>query len=115
MIASFITSLLPGLGCIFLAAFFKAVADTLYHHFDTSIFKKKDTAFWNPLHRHNDAVKKIFGYPLDAAHLAYSGMIVSFIVATLFQTWLAWYWHVLVFGLVFNGVFNLFYNKVLRK
>jgi hypothetical protein len=115
MIVSFLTNLLPGLGCICLAAVFKAVMDTLAHHFDTSVFRKWDTKFWNPLHRHSADVKVIFKYPLTAWHLAGSGMIVSFIVATLFQTWLAWYWHVLVFGLVFNGVFNLFYNKVLRK
>ena len=103
-----ILQMLPGLSCIFSAAFFKAVADTLAHHFDTSVFRRKwNSPFWNPMHRHNDAVKKIFGYPLDAWHLANSAMIICFL--------LPFGWKMVILGIVFNLAFNLFYNKILRR
>ena len=101
---------------ILLAAIFKAIADTLDHHFYTSIFLRwKDKPFWNPLHERNDAVKRIFSYPIDAWHLANSGMIVCFIVAVSVSN-LNYYWLIQVVGggILFNLVFNLFYNKILR-
>lgn len=99
---------------ITLAAFFKAVVNTLDHHFDSSVFRKWNTPFWNPLHPDNDKVKMIFRYPLDGWHITNSLMIVCFIGAGLFNTWLVWYWELILMGLTFNGVFNLFYNKILR-
>ncbi len=94
---------------VVLAGFFTAVMDTLAHHFDTSVFKKRNTAFWNPLHPDNDKVSRIFSYPLDAWHLAKSAMIICFLLAGGF----AWYWS-LGLGFSFVIVFNWFYNKVLR-
>lgn len=100
---------------ILLAAIFKAVADTLAHHFDTSVFKGKNTAFWNPLHPDNDKVKKIGGYPLDAWHLANSAMIFSFILAAIFNDLpFLWWLQLIGFGVLFNLVFVLFYDKILR-
>jgi hypothetical protein len=102
---------------ILLAAICKATADTLAHHFDTSIFKNLDPQFWNP-NIITKTMPQIFGYPLDAWHLLNSGMIVFFIAAIPFHKkdkWqAAWYWEILIGGLLFNLVFNLFYNSILR-
>lgn len=109
---------------IILAAIFKAIADTLAHHFYSSVFRRwENSPFWNPLHKRNDAVKRIFNYPIDAWHLANSGMIVCFIVAVAvgepivinaigLKIWGGF--AVLAYGLLFNLVFNLFYNKIFR-
>jgi len=96
---------------ILLAAIFKAVADTVAHHYDTSIFRWND--FYNPLKQG----KKIpfTKYPLDGWHLANSLMIVSFICAWAFhKPILKWYYEIPIAGVAFNLTFNLFYNKILR-
>jgi hypothetical protein len=101
---------------ILLAAFFKAVADTLTHHFDSSIFKWWDGRFWNAAISWQYAkYLKFTKYKLDGWHLANSGWIISFCFAIVFHhSVLAWYWEVLIAGALFNLSFNLFYNKILR-
>jgi hypothetical protein len=111
---------------ILLAACFKAIADTLAHHFDTSMFKKWNTPFWNPLHAKNDSVKKIFRYPLDAWHIANSGMICAFLALFVYaifysielpaiQLFTIQPWHVfIVAGIWYNFIFWLCYDKLLR-
>ena len=99
-----------------LFAIFKAVADTLAHHFDTSVFRRRNTAFWNPLHRDNDYVKRVFSYPLDAWHISNSLMIICFALATVFNDLkYEWYWQVSGIGVVFMLTFGIFYNKILRR
>lgn len=108
------TWLVPAI-LIFWAALFKAVADTLDHHFDTSVFKGLARSFWDP----NVIVKtspQILGYPLDAWHLANSGMLSCFLLLPFFykksklKPWLEF----IIAGVSFNLVFNLFYNVLLR-
>jgi hypothetical protein len=99
------------------AGIFKAIADTLLHHFDTSIFKWKDPRFWNP------AVSwkyvgfiKFSKYRPDAWHLANSGQIICFCLAiVLHKPMIHWGLELAISGVLFNLVFNLFYNKALRK
>ena len=102
------------LALIILAAICKAVADTLDHHFDTSVFRNKPRKWFDP----NVIVKsapKIFGYPLDVWHIANSVMIISFILAVVINNSnLEWYWQLLAGGVAFNLTFNLLYNKILR-
>jgi len=97
-----------------IAAVCKALADTLDHHFDTSIFRDKPRKWFDP----NVIVKsapKIFNYPLDVWHLANSGMIGCFILAAIFNdTQTAWYWQLAIDGTLFVVVFNSFYNKIFR-
>lgn len=96
------------------AAVFKALADTLDHHFFTSVFKKKNQKYWNPNIIHKSA-PQIFGYPLDVWHLSNSAMILCFVFAAVFNdTKTAWYWQVSVDGTLFVVVFNSFYNKIFR-
>jgi hypothetical protein len=101
---------------IILAAFFKAVADVLMFHFETSVFKWKDPRWWNP----NISWKyvgfiKFTKYRPDAHHLANSLMIVCFITAIPFCPDFSWWKVVIGGGVLYNLVFNLFYNKALRK
>lgn len=93
---------------IILAAVCKAVADTIKHHPDTSIFKLG--SFWLK------EGKILFGkYKLDGWHIANSVMISSFITSANFPLDYKWYITIPVFGMIFILVFNLFYNKILRK
>lgn len=101
---------------IILAGGFKAVADTLFHHFDTSVFKKMDRRFWDP-NISWDYVNFLPGtkYRLDGWHIANTGMIVCFCFAiVLHHNVLPWGWEFLISGAVYNLSFNLFYNKILR-
>jgi len=97
-----------------LAAIFKAVADTVDHHFDTSIFRRLDVAFWDRDISSNKA-KRIFNYKVDAWHLSQSAMIVLMILAAILHVpKLAWYFELVIAGTWWNIVFNTFYNKILR-
>ena len=102
---------------ISLAAIFKAVADTLQHHFDTSVFSKLNLKFWNPVVSCEFApFLPLTKYRLDAWHIANSGMIISFICAVVFSHPVtAWWLGIIIGGVAFNLVFNLFYNQILVK
>lgn len=99
---------------LIVAAIFKAVADTVDHHFDSSIFRRMDVTFWDRDISSNKA-KRIFNYKIDAWHLSQSAMIICMVFAMIFhQNKLAWYWEVVIGGTLWNIVFNTFYNKILR-
>jgi hypothetical protein len=96
---------------ICLAAIFKAVADTIAHHKERSIFAK--SRFWsNGTGKHLPFTK----YPFDGWHIANSLMIASFIAGcVLHRPLLTWFVEIPVYGAGFIAVFNLFYNKILLK
>jgi hypothetical protein len=102
---------------IIFAAIFKAIADTLQHHYDTSVFKRMPFQWWNPA----ESYKYVKFMPLtkyrpDAWHLANTGMINCFIFAAVLNDieW-GWYWQVPAGGVLFILVFNVFYNRILRR
>jgi hypothetical protein len=101
---------------IALAGMFKAVADTLADHFDTSIFRKKDRRFWDKSVSWQFAPTiKFTKYHVDAWHIAGSLMIVCFLLAMEFHVRHFYWWaEVIGAGVLFNLSFNLFYNKILR-
>lgn len=114
------------------AAFFNAVMDTLAHHYYNSIFndKKFDSVFYNPALSDKSYVVPCTKYKCDAWHLSKSSMIICQALSCCF-TFLAgvqmipdtsvWIIGIdvsvlmIVLGIVWNGTFNLFYNKVLIK
>jgi hypothetical protein len=99
---------------ILLAAILKAVSDTVLFRYDTSVFKHLTPKFWNPIESYK-YVGRVFSYPVDAWHLANSGMIVCFIIAAVFNDIsLKWYYQIPALGICFNLIFNLFFNKILR-
>src|SRR5947209_5469427 len=80
---------------LMLAAFSKAVADTLYHHFDTSVFKKLNPRFWNPAVSANYAKFLPFTkFRWDAWHIANTIMIWSFIGSVAVQLPFVWYFKI---------------------
>ena len=103
--------------CIALSGFFKAVSDTLAHHFSRSVFRWKDPRFWNPEVSWKEAkVLRFTKYKWDAWHISNSLMIICFIVAAVIHSPLfAWYIEIPIGGVIFNIFFNVFYNKILLK
>ena len=101
---------------IIFAAFFKAVADTLQHHFETSIFRKKDVRWWNPAYSWKYVNFIPFTkYRLDAWHLTNSLMIISFICLWVFGVHqFNWWIDLIAAGIIYNIAFSFFYDKVLR-
>ncbi len=98
---------------LIVAAISKAVADTVDHHFDTSIFRKLNPNFWDR-DISSEKAKRIFNYKIDAWHLSQSLMIVAMIAATVFHVpKLEWYYEIAIAGTAWNIVFNTFYNKIL--
>lgn len=92
----------------------KAIADTVDHHYDTSVFYGKNPKFWDRDVSETEA-KRVFGYKFDAWHLSLSAMIVCFILAlALREPKLAWYYELVIAGTYWNLMFNLWYNKILR-
>lgn len=108
--------------CIVLAAICNAVMDKISHHFSTSVFAKLDPKFWDPSVSWKVA-KRVFGWKFDAWHVAKSGMIVLLCVAVVlhqsptavFGFKVHWSIEFLIAGAIWNGVFNLFYNKIFAK
>lgn len=105
--------------CVILAGMFKAVADTLTHHYDTSVFKKNDRKFWDPSISWKYAKYAMFTkYKIDAWHLANSAQILAWCgaLAAVYSTYIKFPWWAVFIGagILFNLSFNLFYNKILR-
>lgn len=100
---------------ISISAICKALADTLDHHFDTSIFRDKPRRTWDPnvIHKTN---RQIFGYPLDAWHITNSIQVCSWMALPfVYEPQLPYWWMDYgAGGLIFIAVFNLFYNKIFR-
>lgn len=100
---------------ILLCAICKALADTLDHHFDTSIFRDKPRKYWDPNVIHKTA-PQIFGYPLDAWHISNTvqicaWMAIPFVYQPIFTHWWMDYG---AGGVIFIVGFNTFYNKIFR-
>jgi hypothetical protein len=103
---------------ITLAAIFKAIADTLDDHFDTSVFRSKNPLVWDANH---STVRKwwITNYKPDPWHICNSLLIVCFSAAIIVNDTdyfnVPWWADLIGIGLVFNLVFEVFYSKWLRK
>ena len=115
--------------CWELAAICNAVMDTLKYHYYNSFFHKKfgdKNGFWNEDHK--DAKPYIIPYTkykLNAWHLFKSSMIVLQALSSCFIFLAGTYIMVLphkiiiiigllmVYGVKWNGFFNLFYNRLL--
>jgi hypothetical protein len=99
-----------------IAGICKAVADTITHHFDSSVFRRKDKRFWDPSISWSYAkYLPLTKYKVDAWHLANSGMIISICFAiALHHSYTYWWAEFVAAGIIFNLSFNMFYNKVFR-
>lgn len=88
---------------------FKAVADTIKHHPDTSIFKNRK--FWVG----EGKLFPLTKYKIDGWHLANSAMICSFLSIIFISIQKYKILTYATSGLLFILIFNLFYNKIFRK
>lgn len=102
---------------IIVCAVFKATADTLLHHFDTSIFKYEDPAFWNPtVSWEYVPYIKFTKYRPDAWHLSNSLMLLCGALAAVSnQHLVSGIVDLGISGTLFILTFNLFYNKIFRR
>lgn len=100
---------------VVLASICNATMDTLDHHFSTSIFKKLNQKFWNPIVS-SDSAYRIGGYKIDAWHLTKSSMVIFLALSAVFHTNKNfWYVDVCLFGWAWNVTFSLFYDIILRR
>lgn len=119
---------------IILAAICNSIMDVITHHWSESIFDKpkgiitKWEIWWNPDYSWINKyiakdVKKglrkiwIFDVPFtDAWHTFKSIMIILFALAIVFYKQVFnWYTDFIIIGIIWNSIFNLFYNKILLK
>ena len=102
---------------ILLVAIFKACADTMTHHYNTSVFKHLDFRFWNAEESYKYAKMIPYTkYRWDGWHIANSLWIITVVVGMHFHTTLlVWYLEIPLYGVIFTLTFNAFYNKVLRR
>jgi len=118
-----------------IAAASNAVMDTLVHHYTTSVFWNKNATFWDPSiswknkYVDSDPTKPQRSIPVaftDAWHCFKSIMIVCLCATIALVGYIAhtatielpWYCFVLMFcvsGCLWNVVFSLFYDRILRK
>jgi hypothetical protein len=103
---------------ILLAGVCKAVADTLQHHFQQSVFKWWDPRFWDGAVSWQYAhYLKFTRYKIDGWHIANSLMILFFCLAIAFHKTGRFdvFLEVIMYGGLFDIAFNIFYNKILKK
>lgn len=106
-----------------LAAICKAVADNLAHHFYKSVFNtdKLNRRFWDVEVSNKTPIYLPYTrYKWDGWHVANSLMIIFAGCAIItFQASLTLWWHypltLLIYGVIWNGWFNWFYNSFLNK
>lgn len=112
--------------CIALASTCSAIIDTISYHYYTSIFTKYNKPeFWNPEVSWTTSYIKYTKYKPDAWHLFKSLMIVLMclsgvigIVVGAKLGVLMFYWYIGGFissGLIWNVVFNILFNKILKR
>lgn len=100
---------------IFLAAIFNSICDNLAWHYYKSVFKKfKNPDFFDP-NVSWKTEKKIFGWKFDAWHISKSCMLILLFFAikynkTVFDPII----DIVLCGLIWNGTFNLFFNRLLN-
>ena len=114
---------------IMVSAICNAIMDTCKDHYSVSIFTKLNPQFWNTeiswRNKYNKFLvsqgrNKAPTFLTDSWHLFKSTMIVSLAFALMFASmyykpFYTYFESILTFGIVWNGTFNLFYNKLLIK
>ena len=117
---------------VLLAAICNAVMDTISHHHSTSVFKNHKSGFWSDANLVSWKNKYINGDPFqgrrrflgiiipvqftDAWHLFKSLMVIVLALSVVFYSTIIYIWSDFVmFGIIWNLAFNLFYNHLLKK
>lgn len=106
-----------------IASMLNAVMDTLQFHFYSSVFSRRDPKFWDPaVSWKGSYVLPFTKYKLDAWHMSKSLMIIFQALACvilLFGDYDYGFFRVflilIIYGIIWNGVFNLFWNYLLVR
>jgi hypothetical protein len=104
---------------VFIAAFFNAVMDAVENeNYFESIFKKLPQQFWYKRESWKYAAK-VFGYKVDAWHLAKSCMLICFAGAVIsfnlpVKKWQDVAFYTAGFGIIWNVTFWLFYHVIFK-
>jgi hypothetical protein len=100
---------------VFIAAVLNALMDRVENeNFSSSVFKNLNQKFWYKRESWKYA-KKVFGWKFDAWHVAKSLMIISLAFAIVLYTPIFWVVDVMIIGAIWNGTFNIFYNRIFKK
>lgn len=96
-----------------MAAFFNAIMDSIENeHILSTIFSRLNENFWSKRDSWDKAIE-IFGYKIDAWHLAKSAMVICIAFSLLFYEPVLGFWKdLLIFGFVWNHTFNGFYTRL---
>lgn len=99
---------------IILAAICNACMDRMENeNFYTSVFKNFNEKFWYKRESWKYAYK-IFGWKADFWHIAKSLMIICLCLAIVFYTPVFGWMDFVLFGLLWNLTFNIFYNRIFK-
>lgn len=129
MIILAITLIIFSFLCWAFAALCNSIMDTITHHWWNCIFHsdKYNEAFWNPDYKGPIYMIPHTKYKVNAWHLFKSAMvflfsfsnIAMFVVGTIIQDsvniWVSIIILLIMYGILWNTPFNLFYNKYLLK
>lgn len=121
--------LLGSILCWALAAFCNSIMDTITHHWWNCIFHddKYNESFWNPDSKKLPYIIPHTKYKVNAWHLFKSAMIVLFSISNIcmyilgtithkiLNEWISAGVLLVMYGVLWNFPFNLFYNKILLK
>lgn len=99
---------------LILAAIFNSIMDTLTHHFNTSVFKRLNSKWWNPNESWQYNNNFLGVVRLDAWHLFKFGMIGSICMAMISYHQILGNFSIFVLPIIWSASFELFY-KLLRK
>lgn len=101
--------------CIAISAAFNAVMDRIENeNFYNSVFRDMNERFWYKRISWQYA-KKVFGYKIDAWHLAKSAMIICFAFSLKYAMYLPFVVSFITVGVVWNVSFYLFYHKIFYR
>jgi hypothetical protein len=95
---------------LILAAFFSAVMDKTKDtiQYNSSVFKNWNKRFWND--EEPSSFVPYTKYKLNAWHLSKSLLVIC-ICAAMSRT----IWEFIIYGIIWNLVFNFLYNKALKR
>lgn len=101
---------------LIIAAILNAFMDRIENeNFYESIFRNRSERFWYKRTSWKYA-KVIFGWKLDAWHIAKSLMIISLMMAMVkYTVYYNWWVDVIMAGGLWIVTFNIFYNKLFKK
>jgi len=100
---------------VFIAAVLNALMDRVENeNFSSSVFRGLNPQWWYKRESWKHA-KKVFGWKFDAWHVAKSSMIISLAFAIVLYKPVFGVMDVLIIGAIWNGTFNLFYNRIFKN